>query len=70
MASSLAFYLHLLEERGHRIALETTDAASHLEAGRVEVLVANVLVASGSVVLSSHAPQPLLQPDGVMEGKP
>lgn len=68
--SLLAFYLHLLEKRGHRIALKATDSASHLKAGRIEVLVANVLVAGGSVVLSAHVPQPLLQPDGVVEGKP
>lgn len=68
--SLFAFHLHFPEERGHRIALEAADTASHLEAGRIEVLVADILVAVGGVVLPSHAPQPLLQSDGIVEGKP
>lgn len=64
------YYLGLLEDCGHGIALQVTDAPSHLKARGCKVFVADVLVSRGSPVLTTHVPQPLLQPGRVLQREP
>ena len=58
------------ENGGHCIRPQVAHTPAPLEAGRCEVLTAQVLVAAGHPVLMAHVPQPGPQPGAILQWEP